>query len=421
MNAEGPEERHSLWREPDWVRLWAGNAVTTLGSSMGAIAFPLIAFEVTGSIQTASSIAAAQAAAYLVGGPGAGWLVDRLNRGRLIVGADVFGLAVYGCFVAQLVRGAATAELLFAVAAATGLRQAIAGPAHAASVRTILGRARVASGAANQQAAQAAAQMAGPPVGGLAYSSGPAIPFIATATGFLLDLLLVLGIKHRLDIDTTTPQPQQTLSRSGIRSFCGEVGAGFTFLCGRSDTRLILLFVAAINLGLSMFYVSLNLRLVAGGVAPASIGVVDAAAGAGTLVGAVAATWVIAHLAVGRLLPVVAIMLAATWIPIAFAGNRANVIIPLVFAMMLAIPATNAALMGYVQAATPEDLQGRVASAGFVLSAAAPTLGPVLAGWTLTHLGPTIATLIPALAVLAATCALGTHERLRTLGRADSW
>ena len=421
MSIETPSAQVSVWREPDWVRLWAGDAMTALGSSMGAIAFPLITFSVTGSIQTASVVAAVSAVAYIAGGPWAGWLVDRMDRRRLILVADALGMIVYGLFGVLLWRGGVTAPALLVVAAVTGLRQAVAGPAHAAAVRTILGRTRVASGSAKEQAARAAAQMAGPPAGGLAYSAGAAVPFIATAASFLLDALLILGIKCSLSIDAPTSPTPQKGPKSSIAAFWNEGGAGCTFLCCRTDRRLILLFVATLNLGLSMFYVGINLRLVAAGVTPALIGSVDTAAAAGSLIGAVAASWVIAHINLGRLLPLVATILAVTWIPIAFADDRVTIIAPLTFTMMLAIPATNAALMGYVQAITPDALQGRVMSAGYVLSAAAQPLGPLLAGWSLTTLGPSAATLIPAGAVLAATLALVTDARLRTLGLPDSW
>ena len=91
MSIETPSAQVSVWREPDWVRLWAGDAMTALGSSMGAIAFPLITFSVTGSIQTASVVAAVSAVAYIAGGPWAGWLVDRMDRRRLILVADALG------------------------------------------------------------------------------------------------------------------------------------------------------------------------------------------------------------------------------------------------------------------------------------------------------------------------------------------
>jgi len=69
-----------LWRNGDFVLLWSGQAVSTLGSTVSTLALPLFVLALTHSAAQAGFIAATQAIPYLVLALPAGSCTTRATR-----------------------------------------------------------------------------------------------------------------------------------------------------------------------------------------------------------------------------------------------------------------------------------------------------------------------------------------------------
>jgi len=98
-----------LAEEPGFRRLWIATAISELGSVVARVAFLLLvnqrAFEQGGAPESAAALMLiAETLAMVVCGPFAGGMVDRFDRGRLLVGANIVQavLAVSVPFVARL-------------------------------------------------------------------------------------------------------------------------------------------------------------------------------------------------------------------------------------------------------------------------------------------------------------------------------
>src|SRR5215208_6424897 len=80
----------SLWRHSDFMRLWAGQTVSELGSVVTRTAVPLVALLVLGAgpFEMAMLIVAGSLAVLLVGFFAGAW-VDRLRRRPLLIASDV--------------------------------------------------------------------------------------------------------------------------------------------------------------------------------------------------------------------------------------------------------------------------------------------------------------------------------------------
>ncbi len=93
----------SLWRHPDFLRLWTGQAISRLGSSVAGLAIPLIAAITLEATPTQMGIlGAAWTAPFLVVGLLAGVWVDRLPRRPILIVADIG----QGLLLALIVVGA---------------------------------------------------------------------------------------------------------------------------------------------------------------------------------------------------------------------------------------------------------------------------------------------------------------------------
>src|SRR5580765_3457396 len=79
----------SLWRHADFMKLWAGQTVSELGSVVTRTAVPLVALLLLGAgpFEMALLVVAASLGVLLVGLIAGAW-VDRLRRRPLLIWAD---------------------------------------------------------------------------------------------------------------------------------------------------------------------------------------------------------------------------------------------------------------------------------------------------------------------------------------------
>jgi len=73
-------QSHPLWRNRDYVLLWSGQAISSIGTGVSQFALPLFILIVTKSPALAGFIAAMRALPYFVFTLPAGALVDRWDR-----------------------------------------------------------------------------------------------------------------------------------------------------------------------------------------------------------------------------------------------------------------------------------------------------------------------------------------------------
>src|SRR5947209_18112207 len=84
----GPQTERPLWRNRDYMLLWTGQLVSTIGSGVSGIAFPLLILALTNSPATAGFAAALFGLPYAVLSLPAGALIDRWNRKTVMIVCD---------------------------------------------------------------------------------------------------------------------------------------------------------------------------------------------------------------------------------------------------------------------------------------------------------------------------------------------
>src|SRR5829696_2553119 len=85
----------ALWRNRDYMLLWSGQVVATLGSTMSMVVFPLLILYLTDSPAAAGIAGALFTIPYVVFSLPAGALVDRWNRKRVMIVADAVRAAAF--------------------------------------------------------------------------------------------------------------------------------------------------------------------------------------------------------------------------------------------------------------------------------------------------------------------------------------
>ncbi len=78
-----------LSRNRDYILLWSGQVVSTLGSTASTVVFPLLILALTGSPGAAGIAGALRALPYLVFSLPVGALIDRWDRKRVMILCDL--------------------------------------------------------------------------------------------------------------------------------------------------------------------------------------------------------------------------------------------------------------------------------------------------------------------------------------------
>lgn len=403
-----------LARNHDFTLLWIGSTVSELGSRVSLIAFPLLAYALTGS----TGWSAAAEALYLGGMVAAllpaGVLADRCHRRRVMQTVALAGVALYASLVAAGLAGALTIGHVLVVALLTGVGAGTFQPAETSAVQTVVVTEELPTALAQQQARQHVASLVGGPVGGALYAALRWLPFAADAASYLLCWLLLGRIRTDLSA-ADRPGPA-----GGLSSVRHQIAAGLSFTWSRPFFRVLLIWSPLVNLSINaLFFVAL-LRLIRAGYPAVQIGLVETAVGVFGILGALAAPWIIDRMRTGTITILVAWSFVPLSIPLAL-WNHPWVMCASVSLGLFVNPAGNAGVGSYRMAMTPPDLIGRVQSAMQFVSMVSMPLAPALAGVLLGLVGGTEAIL--ALTVLTATVALipTLSASVRSIPRPADW
>ena len=100
-----PRRRASLWRNRDYLLLWSGQAVSSAGTQVSGIAFPLLVLAITGSPAQAGLACAPCALPYLIFSLPVGALIDRWDRKRVMILCDAGRAIALGSIPVALALG----------------------------------------------------------------------------------------------------------------------------------------------------------------------------------------------------------------------------------------------------------------------------------------------------------------------------
>lgn len=350
--------RGSLWRHRDFLKLWAGQSASALGSQVTRLALPLTAVLMLGA--TPGQMGALQAlewAPNALFGLLVGVWVDRLPRRPLLMAANLGLALVVGSVPVAAWLGHVRFEQLYAVAFATGALSLCFGVAYAAYLPSLVGRERLVEANGKVQASGSVAAVAGP---GL---TGVLVQLLTAPVAMAFDACsyVVAALSLAL-IRAAEPARVRPEGRPGIR---GEIGEGLRAVLGHPVLRTLAwaslvwnLFGSAGN----VVWILFATREV--GISAAVLGSLFAVAGGGAVLGALLAQPAAERYGVGRAVvgSMCAITVANAILP--FAGGPAPVAVAMLEGWALvsgiAIPINLVGVASLRQAIAPGALQGRV-------------------------------------------------------------
>ncbi|MET8907141.1 MFS transporter [Micromonospora sp. NPDC004551] len=365
-----------LLRHRDFRLLWAGQTVSAVGSNVTAVALPLVAVAVLDAttFQVAVLTAAAWLPWLLAGLPAGAW-VDRVRRRPVMIVADLVSAALFASVPVAALLDLLTVGQLLVVALGAGLARVFFETADQVYLPTLLRPEQVPEGNAKLHATQTASYLVGPGLAGLiAQLAGAVTAVLLDAVSFLVSAVCLSRIR------AAEPRPQRPEGSPSLRR---EVADGLRFVARDPYLRVLTVFGAASNIGLSGYQAVLVVFLVRSAGLPAGlVGLLIGLASVGGLIGAALATGLARRLGSARALLVAGALAGppALLIPLAGSGGRVAWLVLGGALVSLGVAVGNVVKASFRQTYTPHGLLGRVTVSMQLLNYGTIPLAALLAG-----------------------------------------
>lgn len=366
----------SLRGHRGFLRLWAGQSISHLGSQITLLALPLVAIRSldAGPLQL-GILAACETLPFLVVGLPAGVWVDRRPRRPILVSSDIGRALVLATVPLAYAFGVLTVAQLFVVAIATGVLTVFFDVAYQAYLPALVPTERLVEGNAKLEMSRSVAQVAGPGIGGLLVELLRAPYAIAAdSVSFVLSAAFIARIRERETPPVRDDEPETM--RNAIAEGVRYVGRHPLLARIAACTAVFNLF-SAVGMAVFLLYAVDEI-----GIGPALIGLIFSLGSIGFAIGASLAERIGIAFGVGRSLIVAAAVQGAAFLLVPVAPREYAVAF---FLISMALETAAAAVYNITQVSlrqtvTPARMQGRMnATMRFVVWGALP-LGSLLGG-----------------------------------------
>ena len=354
-------------------RVWTASAVSALGDGIYFAALPLLALTMTHNPVLLGAMEACALLPWLFFGMVGGALVDRWDRRRTMVIADLCRFSLLALVTLLVAAGDADIYVLFAIVFLLGIGQVFFDTASVAFLPEVLDRDLDTLQVANsrlQGTQQAFGGFVGPPVGSLLFALGRSVPILGNAVSFLFSSLTIWTLPK------SAPKPAK--ERGSLLREARE-GAAYLFgnrlLVGLSLRPAVGNFAFFGASAVLVLYVRDTLHL-----GTAAYGLYLTANAIGAIGGTAVAPRLAGKLGTGGTLTLTAFVEAVSLLGIGLSPNAwtAGVGEAVLGAAMGATMGLGPAVR---QAIVPDHLMGRVAATARLIALCAGPVGAVFGGW----------------------------------------
>ena len=402
--AEKPEEpKATLWQEPDFLKLWAGQTLAMLGAQVGRVAVPIVAVVMLNANAAQMGLLSALSQLPFLLFLFAGVWADRVRRRQAMIWTDLGRFVLLGAIPLLYLTDQLTMSWLLVLALGLGILGVMFEVAYQAYLPSLVGREHLGEGNQKLQLSNSMAQIAGPSTAGLLVSAvASAMVLVTSAFTYLASAILVLFIRR----PETAPQhdgPKQ--------SVFAAIAAGLRWVLRHQILRPIVVAVSLFmffNTALQTLYVLYLIRDLK--VPVGWVGAIFAVAGPGAMIGAWAALKMMKKYGLGRSIVWATTASNVSLLLIPLAGGPLWLVVTMLalsqflFGLTAQVAVVNQTTLRMVL--TPDNLQGRVAATFRAISLGMVPIGALIAGLLAQAIGLREMVLIAAIGVLLPLVAL---------------
>jgi MFS family permease len=357
-----------LRRNRDFVLLTTGQLLSTAGSQLTSVAYPLLVLALTHSTAKAGLVGFARLVPSPLFSLLAGVAADRWDRKRIIILADGVRVVAIAGLGDVIVFNETAFWLIPSLAFVEGIGSVFFSAAQPGALCSVVAPRQLPAAVGVQQARFATVSLAGPPLGGALFSLGRAIPFLADAASYTFSFLSLLAMRAPF-------QEKRQMDPAPLRS---QIAEGFRFLWGQPFLRTTTFLYGIGNFALPGIFLVIVVAGKRAGLSGGQIGILFSIFGAFVLIGSLISPLF------RRAFSMRTIILIELWMWI---GSGLFLIWPNVYVLLacilpqaIAMPVTDSVVIGYRIGITPDRLLGRVESVRTTIAQLALPLGPLVAG-----------------------------------------
>ncbi len=375
---------HALWRNHDYLLLWMGQSISSLGTGISQVAFPVFIFVLTNNPAIAGLIFSIGQLPYILFSLPAGAIVDRWNRKRVMILCTT-GLGLCLLSVGMIVMSGfptlVQLALFFVFSFLIGTLTVFYGLAELAALTRVVSKAQLPQALTQNEIVYSTVSLTAPPIGTFLLSVDRLLPFVVDSISYAILLVSLFFIR-------TAFQEERRETKDHLLM---DIREGLRWVWQQPVVRLLIVLSGYLEV-----IVSVNVLLVPviahqARFSLSLIGVILAAAGIGNILGAIVNSWIQRRVPFGHALSGMCLLFVLLW---PFYGLATN---PWALGIVIACLALIDSI-AYLQATTyrlsvvPDQLQGRVGSIARLVVFGFLTLGPAGVGLCLQRFGvmPTI-------------------------------
>lgn len=404
----------------DFNKLWFGETISSLGSSITQFALPLAAAQTLNATPTQMGWLSALAwLPMLFLGLFVGAWVDQRRRRPILIWSDSLRAILLMLIPAAAWLGWLTMPLLFAVTLIQGLLNVFFLVAYPAYLPSLVAREHIAASNAKLQLSESASQVIGPSLAGLLTQiiTAPfaiALDAVSYAISALCFSLIRTPEPSLAEHIANPDQPQ-----SALLKVKNDIIDGLRFLLRHKLLRIMLVFGILANLSGGIAYAILVLFATRElGLNAVQFGIVMSAAGPGAIIGALISARLVKRLGVAPTILVGIIMSSLSSFTFPLLNGSVLTVMGVMMSaeFIFGVGSTlwGVNVMSMRQMVTPSELLGRVTASMRTLIIGALPIGAIVGGWLGEWVGLRAALGVGAgIAVVMCVVALSNREMRR--------
>ena len=373
-----PQKPFPLWRNRDYLLLWLGQAVSSLGTRLTQFAFPLLIVGLTHSIAAAGLVYGLEQLPYVLFSLPAGALVDRWPRKRVMIVSTLCLMLCVASIPLALLLASRQLQLLllYVIAFSLGTISLFYEMTELAALAWVVPKTQLTTAVAQNEFVYSSCSLLGPALGILLFSVGKLLPFIADTLSYVILLGSLLNIRS----------PMQNERSAERRHLLVEVREGLSWLWSQKVMCSVVLISSYLSFVMTASVLIVLTMVQQQHIPPVFYGLIVAAGGIGNLLGTALYPLLQHRMRFGIALGSTLIVFVLLW-PL-YGVITTPLLLGTVFAGIAIFDSISAILMSsYRLSVVPDALQGRVSGVYRLILFSILTIGPSMVGLSLEHLG----------------------------------
>jgi MFS family permease len=368
-----------VWRNRDYMLLWSGQVVSTLGSGISGIVFPLLILALTKSPQAAGIAGALASLPYLIFSLPVGALIDRWDRKRVMMLCDAGRALSLASVPVAYAFGVLTVWQLYANAFIEGTLFVFFNIAEVAALSRVVAKEQLPDASAQNEASFGLAGIIAPTVGTFLYKTvGQMVPFVFDTVSYTISVVSLALIRTPFQGERAAPEAQRHLLQ--------EIREGLAWLWNQPLIRYIAVLTGGLNFTSAGSFLVIIVLAQAKGADEALIGTIFSIGSIGAILGALLGGRIQRRFRFGQVI-IATVWVQALLFPL-YAVAPDVLLLGVISALIFVTgPIYNVVQFSYRISIIPDALQGRVNSTFRLIAFGFQPLGAALSGVLIEQLG----------------------------------